>query len=385
MSKRLMMLVVLSALLLLTAAFQQTPPILPTDNPPNPNANIVFPPPVYLVSGEVTIYGTVNLPNFSSYFVEYRPLAEDLTAPEDAVPWSPAFLPRRNAVVEDVLGVWDTTLTDDGLYQLRLTVTADGTPQVFDFVSPIRVSNTPVPFAPTDTAPQQPTLIVIPSVTPSFDQPTSTPQPTTPQATAGSLDVNVRSGDSVNYPIVGALESGESAPIIGISNTGSGWYLIRLPNGRQGYVSPNVVTVSGDISGLPRVSPPPVPATATPIPTATPSLPDLTIGNVRFDRNIVQGQAFQTIVTVVNNSPVAITQPISVACNFRPMSTFVSSTLSGLGAFSQVDVAITTQLNTGGGGNITAECAVDVNNNIAETNEGNNFFNLTSVLATPVP
>ena len=40
-------------------------------------------------------------------------------------------------------------------------------------------------------------------------------------------------------------------------------------------------------------------------------------------------------------------------------------------------------LNTGGGGNITANCAVDVNSLVAETSDNNNFFNLTFVLAAP--
>ncbi|PJF29043.1 MAG: hypothetical protein CUN52_10365, partial [Phototrophicales bacterium] len=49
--------------------------ITPNPNtPPNPNANISFPPPVYFLRGEMQIYGSANLPNMANYFLEYRPL-----------------------------------------------------------------------------------------------------------------------------------------------------------------------------------------------------------------------------------------------------------------------------------------------------------------------
>jgi len=91
-----------------------------------------------------------------------------------------------------------------------------------------------------------------------------------PQVTVSGPNANIRSGDGVNYPIIGALSTGQSAPIVGISNTGSGWYQVRLPNGMLGFMSPTVVTVSGSLANIPRVQPPPPPATPTPAATATP-------------------------------------------------------------------------------------------------------------------
>jgi hypothetical protein len=106
------------------------------------------------------------------------------------------------------------------------------------------------------------------------------------------------------------------------------------------------------------------------------------ITNVRFDRSLVQGENFQIFVTVRNESSVAL-PAINVACNFRPVNQIFANQLGGLGAFQQTDVAITARLDSGGGNNVTAECAADLNNLVVESNEGNNFFNLTTFLANP--
>jgi len=62
--------------------------------------------------------------------------------------------------------------------------------------------------------------------------------------------VNIRSGPSTAYAAVGSLTLGQSCPIIG-RDTATGWWLIRCPNGITGWVSPDVVTVVGDTSGVP--------------------------------------------------------------------------------------------------------------------------------------
>ncbi len=88
------------------------------------------------------------------------------------------------------------------------------------------------------------------------------------------------------------------------------------------------------------------------------------------------------IVTVVNQSGVPL-PGVAVACNFTPMNIFVNQFISGLIPFGQLDVSIPVLLNTGGGGNVTANCAVDVNSLVPEISDNNNFFNLTFVLAAP--
>ncbi len=91
---------------------------------------------------------------------------------------------------------------------------------------------------------------------------------------------NVRRGDGMNYEVIGMLRSGDSARIVGISGTGSGWYQIELDNGRRGWIAPGVVTVTGRLDRVPSVMPPPSPTpSATPTPeslsteTVTPEAP----------------------------------------------------------------------------------------------------------------
>jgi len=238
--------------------------------PADPNAMITWPPPVYVVSGEFTIHGSANLPNMTNYFIEYRPLNEDQTIPDENAPWLPATLPSAAPVLNDVLGVWNTTTEEDGLYELRLTINMRGSAPVIYRLSPVRILNFPPPFAAVATA-TPPPQVILPTVQPPPIQasPTATPFDTTPRVTA-TTNANIRRGDSIFHEVLGALRPGESATIIGISDSGSGWYNIQLANGSRAWIAPSVVTVSGDTRNLPRISPP-APPTATPIPfTPTP-------------------------------------------------------------------------------------------------------------------
>lgn len=268
----LLLITLLSALLLALPIHAQ---VLP--NPPNPNANISWPPPVYTISGDFTIRGSANLPNQSNYFIEYQAVPEfnpDLEV--NPLEWLPATAPNASAVQDGILGVWDTTLADDGVYALRLTVRVRGGQPVTAIVSPIRVLNNPPPFALGEgaIATQQPPVQV--TVQPTFD--------ISPRVTVTRSSVNVRQGDSVDYPVITALTQGTTVNVLGISNQGTGWYYVQLPDGRRGWISPTVVDAQGDFSNIPRLAPPPIPVTPTPVPTATPAtVSNLTAGIVVFD------------------------------------------------------------------------------------------------------
>ena len=254
-------------------AFAQAAPV-PT---PDPNANVVFPPPVYVLRGQSPIIGTANLPNMTNYFIEFRPLppadatVATPTGPTPSPVFFPAVLPSTSAVVDDVLGTWDTSLVPDGLYELRMTVnTSAGTPVVV-LVTPLRVENNLDPeiaaligVATGPVAPTQapPTPIPAATLTPTFDP--------TPRGTVTTASANVRTGDSTLYPVIASLPQGTVVDLVGISSTGSGWYQVRLASGQLGWMSPTVIQVSGNVNQLPRVTPPPPPVTPTPVPTATP-------------------------------------------------------------------------------------------------------------------
>ncbi len=363
------------ALLWLTLALQ---PLQAQSTPANPNAQIQWPPPTYLLSGTFPIYGTVNLPDMNGYFLEFRPLIDSVTEPGANVPWQPATLPSNTPIINGVLGQWNTTAVPDGLYELRLTVLTTSSQFVHAQVSPLRVQNQPSPFGGVPTS--QP---IVPVGIPT--QPIQPTQPVqnnngSPMARA-TLDANVRFGDSTLYAPIGALLTGQSAPVIGVSSTGSGWWLIQLPDGQRGWIAPTIVQITGDLSGVPSVNPPPPPTPIpTPIPTSTPVLlPDATITNVDFDREPKVNEQFKIIVTVADLSPVPL-PTISVACNITPQNVFVSTYLNGLIGSGQTNVELPVTLTTGGGGDFTANCAVDINNLVAESAEYNNYYNRTTTL-----
>ena len=376
----------------------------------NPDVNITWPPPVYVVRGAFEVRGTANLPGMTNYFIEYRPLpgawrpaptaltdaepveteAVESEATEEAedTPWIPVTLPSPAPVVEDVLGVWDTTLEPDGLYELRLVVNVqnEAEPVVFR-VSPLRVENEPPPFAitptPEPTATPLPTQAEVASATPLPTlQPTPTAFDPTPRVTPNrDIAVNVRAGDNTGYSIVGTLSPGEFARIIGRSSTGTGWYLVELSNGQRGWVAGDVVELVGNAANLPLVNPP---ATPTPVATATPTLPDATIIGVRYDRGeIRQGEQFQIIVRVRNNSGVFLPDT-QLLCTVKPANVERSSNIGGMNAFEERDIFLSpVTLDSGGGSNITVDCAIDVNRLVAEIDDNNNFFGITTPLLAP--
>jgi hypothetical protein len=108
--------------------------------------------------------------------------------------------------------------------------------------------------------PATPTFTPFPP--PTAATPTPTSSPIGPYITA-NVNANVRSGDDIVYEAVGALLAGQTAPVLGLSCTGSGWYYIPL-NGRQGFVSNQIVTLTGSTVGLPCSYPPPRPTSPPP-------------------------------------------------------------------------------------------------------------------------
>jgi hypothetical protein len=105
---------------------------------------------------------------------------------------------------------------------------------------------------------------------------------TTPQG-------NLREGDSTVFRIIVTLPNGTSARIRGISNRGTGWYYVQLDDGRLGWMSPEIVQTSGNLTGLPQVAPPPLPApTAAPPPVVAPTgLPPAATSNANLVAGVV--------------------------------------------------------------------------------------------------
>jgi len=274
-------------LLLVSPALGQDEPspIEPLDGAlVNPQAHISFPPPVYVISGSVDIYGTVTLDNMLNFYLEYReldlgpPMSDDEGREDTA--WYPATVPRLSPVDDDLLGTWNTIILRDAIYELRLIVnTSEGSPEYYR-VSPIRLEND---LSTDDTDDDMDDMDDdMDDMDDSIDEPEPTveevnePEPEepafsddTPRVTA-LVGSNVRAGDSTSYQIIGGLAEGESAIVRGISSYNTGWYYIELPSGRTGFIHPAIVRASTDLSDLPRITPPPLPPTPIPIPTSTP-------------------------------------------------------------------------------------------------------------------
>jgi uncharacterized protein YgiM (DUF1202 family) len=370
----------------LTVSAQQTIEPVPAQ-PVNPNAHINWPPPIYVLRGQFTIRGSANLPSMTSYFIEFRPLREDLTAQDENAPWFPAVLPTAAAVQDDVLGIWDTATAPDGVYELRLTINIAGTTPFYFRVSPLRVENEPPPFAitPTPLPVIQASATPLPQVVAPTLILTPTALDTTPRVSA-LVDANVRRGDSTQYDVLGALLAGETAQVVGRSSTGSNWYLILLPNGARGWIAPSVVTPSGNMSNVPLVSPPPPPTpTFTPTPLAQ---VNLVAGNITLSPSTPNcAQTFNVFVDIANFGTTAntISGSISVV-DTRAADGSVQQTTVGVFGIIQpgqtvnvgpIPLTVSTFYNELHRITITIDSA----GQIAETNEGDNVNSLTYTLS----
>jgi len=399
---RKLLLVLLVAMLSLTALVAQT--ITPTDDAEiDPNANITWPPPVYVLRGEVEIYGTANLPDMTNYFLEFRPIealsaeaadaAEAEAAAEDEedfeLRWFPMTLPSGIPVIEDALGEWNTETTEDGLYEIRLTINIAGEDPVEFVVGPIRIENNPPDFI-DDLIDTAPVVQATPTAAP-VDRPTLAPSPTvldtTPRVTA-RLNANVRAGDTTDYEVIGTLFEGTDARVIGRSSTGSGWYFIELPEGDRGFIAPSVVDASGDLRSVPRVDPPPPPFTPTPLPTITPvpsgnlagSPPSLTPATP------VCNQQFEVLVNITNNGTARTTgestvviQDVHVASG--SVQATITRTVPALDPGSNFVIGGPLTISTFFNEEHRIVVTIDQGNVIAETNENDNILTTTYTLA----
>lgn len=359
------------------------------------NANIVWPPPVYTLRGEIDLYGTANVPDMTSYFVEFRPITfpeldeagneiVDPNAGDD--PWFPATLPNTQPVIQGVLGTWNTETAPDDLYELRLVINVRGSQPMYVYVSPLRIENEPSEFVPdsllTGNNAPLPTA-TRPSVVPTLLA-SPTPLDTTPRVTA-RLDANVRSGDGLGYSIVDTLPEGTTARVVGISTSGNGWYLIDLPNGTRGWIAPSVVISEGDLRSVPRVNPPASPtppATATPVPsgnlTGTP--PSLSVSPPTCN------VGFEILVNITNNGTASTNSPASVTIQDVHVASGQVQT-----SFTREIPALSPGQNWVVGGPMTVstfyneehriEVILDTGGQVNETNESDNRLTTNYTLA----
>lgn len=360
----------------------------------NPDAHISFPPPVYVVRDSIDIRGTVNLPNILSFFVEFRPLVIDMMEADSPAeePWSPATIPQRSSVVDDILGTWNTMMTRDGLHELRLNINTGDGPQ-YVRLSPIRVENNPPSFVEETMqmeVEEQPEVEEQMVVEEPAD-PVTEPEPVeevlddSPRVVA-QVNSNVRSGDNTLYPVVGFLLEGRIAKILGTSSRGTSWFFIELDNGVRGFIHPNIVQAEGDLSNMDLIAPPPLPPTPIPIPTVIPvaapppapaSGPNLVFGEIRMEPHPATCNETYTIHVTVQNNGNGDAGGFSVEVRDSRMGTGAGQATTQIG-FPPLPVG----QSRSAFGRITqnqhyeelhhVNLFLDVHNQVAETNEGDN-------------
>lgn len=223
-----------------------------------------------------------------------------------------------------------------------------------------------VGLAGTLTATPSPTLT--PSITP---QPSATPSVVT--LTVLQEAVNLRAGPGTEFEIVGQLEFGDTAEVIG-ANADFTWLVINF-EGDTVWVAADIVDVFDPgslMAQLPIVQP-----------ANNPSLPpgqqvngvDLTIeGIVLNPPQLAPGQPFTLQVSVRNLGNVAAGS-FSVSVVLQPGNITLTTGSTGLGAGQSAIVTLSGTLQ--GTGSSTSTITVDATNVVAESNENNNTFPLT--------
>jgi PKD repeat protein len=110
-------------------------PLLPTSTQLPVNIVVLSPIPGNVVAGNVQIIGAALHPQFLQYHVEYGP------DPNPGDLWYPVGNVIPFPVLNSLLGIWNTTTTQDGTYQIRLRVVLrDGT-SLSTIVNNVRVQN----------------------------------------------------------------------------------------------------------------------------------------------------------------------------------------------------------------------------------------------------
>ena len=139
-----------------------------------------------LLSGLVPVTGSATHPQFTRYELAFG------YSPNPTDTWFSLQAPATSQVINEVLGIWDTTKISDGLYVLRLRVFYGDGAYLETFVANVRVQNSTqaAPTALPATAGPAPTETPAPTATtPLIDLP-----PTATAAPASGTDAGPSDG-----------------------------------------------------------------------------------------------------------------------------------------------------------------------------------------------
>jgi uncharacterized protein YgiM (DUF1202 family) len=204
------------------------------------------------IDGEAVMVEQVN-PPVNSYTASYR---WSIDTAGNRVIELQAFNVNREASEASRISV--TVVEPEGTVEATSTLTLTDAPTVATIVD-------------TPTSPP-----------PSPDTPTPVPSPTEPAAAIGAeptitmlTGLNVRSGPSTNYPVIGRLAQGETARITGRDELATWWQIeFNSAQGNRGWVSGgSQYSAAANTQGVPVVPAPPLDVAAAPTPTPAPPTP----------------------------------------------------------------------------------------------------------------
>lgn len=193
---------------------------------------------------------------------------------------------------------------------------------------------------------------------------------------------NVRTGPSIEFPILGELVQGDTATVIGATADNT-WVVIDF-RGQQGWLATYLLDVFGDLDTVPIITPP---ATPTPVVTPTPlppQEPDLIIETVAISpQPIVPNTPFNITVTVRNAGNTAA-GPFTVGATLPPTNVATSAAVAGLPPGQTIVVNLPGTITISGF--YSASVVVDLNNQVNEgaTGELNNVYNINYSIDTPL-
>lgn len=336
-----------------------------------------------------------------------------------------AMLPEPNPTGASAFGVTQSFTPDEaGVYRIEARAfRAEGPPS-----APAVVSITVIDSLPSRTPQASATFTATPTVqattaVPSPQTPSATPRPptqsgsTTPTSTlppgpTAAISatstvpiarfqgiVNVRRGPSINFePPLGTFQAGQSTEILALNTDGT-WLKVRFAGG-EGWVFRQIVETDGPVDSLPREAGPPIPtlppATATspaPVvqPTSAPAQPTASTADgpnlvvVNWEMRMLNGGGINQINT--NQPAIAFVRVRNTgnqpAGGFFAVLTIVNSSdsankiveagaIGGLAPGEEQIVQVGFTDSSPAGTGRTAVVRLDENNQIPETNEGDN-------------
>lgn len=128
------------------------------------------------VSGLVTIHGTADHPQFLSYDLSFS------LDPDPTDTWFSIGEPVEARVIDDRLGLWDTSGLSDGNYRMRLRVSFANGGSISTVVEGVRVRN----YTPLETSEPEPIAAPVTSPTPLPATPTAEATEATSAPSGGS-------------------------------------------------------------------------------------------------------------------------------------------------------------------------------------------------------